>query len=207
MKDDIKCLKCGSDSSYFDYYESGDYLKTSEIIDDMVITFDSEPGLNENDSGVVCNCCHTYKEADKKMSEEKVFRVIIAGGRTFNDYMLLMKTMDFLLLEKIKEGYKIIIIEGEASGVDTLGKRYAVLRGFEVDAYPADWNNVHTFPCLVRYNKHGEPYNALAGTVRNEQMARNANAAVIFWDGKSTGSKNMIDNAKKYGLELKVINY
>lgn len=141
------------------------------------------------------------------ISEEKVFRAIIAGGRTFNDYMLLVKTMDFLLSEKIKEGYKIIIVEGEAPGADSLGKRYAVLKGFEVDAYPADWNDLNAFPCLVKLNKRGEPYNALAGIVRNEQMAKNADAAVVFWDGKSTGSKNMIDNAKKYGLELKVINY
>lgn len=137
----------------------------------------------------------------------KIFRVIIAGGRTFNDYILLMETMDYLLSEKVKEGYKIIIVEGEASGADTLGKRYAQLKGFEVDPHPADWNDLDVFPCLIKYNRRGEPYNALAGMIRNEEMAKNADAAVVFWDGVSTGSKNMIDNAKKYNLVLKIIYY
>lgn len=28
-----------------------------------------------------------------------------------------------------------------------------------------------------------------------------------FWDGKSVGTKHMIECAKKYGLEVHVINY
>ena len=37
-------------------------------------------------------------------------------------------------------------------------------------------------------------------------MAKEADACIVFWDGKSTGTKNMIDLAKKYKLKLRVIN-
>ena len=40
----------------------------------------------------------------------------------------------------------------------------------------------------------------------NETMAKEADACIVFWDGKSTGTKNMIDLAKKYKLKLRVIN-
>lgn len=30
---------------------------------------------------------------------------------------------------------------------------------------------------------------------------------VAFWDGKSRGTKNMIDNAKKYGLTQYIVGF
>jgi hypothetical protein len=35
-------------------------------------------------------------------------------------------------------------------------------------------------------------------------MAQYADALIAFWDGKSKGTKNMIDEAKKQGLIIKV---
>lgn len=46
-------------------------------------------------------------------------RVIIAGGRDFNDYELLKEKCDYYL-QNLKD---IIIVEGEANGADLLGKR------------------------------------------------------------------------------------
>jgi hypothetical protein len=37
-------------------------------------------------------------------------------------------------------------------------------------------------------------------------MAQNADAVIVFWDGKSPGTKNMIQNAKAEGLPCTVIN-
>jgi len=36
-------------------------------------------------------------------------------------------------------------------------------------------------------------------------MAKYANVLIAFWDGKSKGTKHMIDLAKKYKLVVKVI--
>lgn len=38
-------------------------------------------------------------------------------------------------------------------------------------------------------------------------MAQNADGAIIFWDGESKGSKNMIKNAVKYNLPFMVFSY
>lgn len=117
-----------------------------------------------------------------------MFRVIIAGGRDFNDYALLSATMDRLLSNISDE---LTVICGQARGADTLGERYAKEHNYRVDYYPADW----------------KLYGKRAGYLRNEQMAQNADALVAFWDGKSRGTKHMIDLAKRYGLKVRIKRY
>lgn len=36
-------------------------------------------------------------------------------------------------------------------------------------------------------------------------MAEYADAAIVFWDGKSRGAKNMIDEMKKLGKPVKLV--
>lgn len=114
-----------------------------------------------------------------------MFRVIIAGSRSFSDYPLLEKTMDALLRNTSDE---ITVLCGQASGADTLGDYYARRRGYEVEYYPADWK------------ENGKQ----AGYIRNVRMAENADALAAFWDGKSRGTKHMIETAQKYGLKVRV---
>jgi hypothetical protein len=38
-------------------------------------------------------------------------------------------------------------------------------------------------------------------------MAEYADALVAFWDGKSRGTKHMIDLANKSGIQVRVVNY
>lgn len=115
-------------------------------------------------------------------------RVIVAGGRDFNNYDLLKRKLDTLLFNYPNA----IIISGACpSGADRLGERYALERKLEVIQYPADWK------------AHGKA----AGPKRNEQMALNADALIAFWDGKSRGTKNIIDNAEKNNLKIRVIMY
>lgn len=117
-----------------------------------------------------------------------MLRVIIAGGRNFNDYAILKSTMDKLLANIAGE---ITVICGMARGADTLGEQYAKERGYSVCYFPADWNK----------------YGKSAGYRRNEQMAQYADALVAFWDGKSRGTKHMIDMANQYGLKVRVFPY
>ena len=117
-----------------------------------------------------------------------MFRVIIAGGRDFDNYDLLKRKMDHLLSETVEP---IQVVCGQARGADSLGQLYAKDRGYEVRYYPANWDY----------------YGKKAGMLRNEQMAQNADALVAFWDGKSRGTKNMIENAEKYNLKIRVIKY
>jgi hypothetical protein len=116
-------------------------------------------------------------------------RVIVAGGRDFNDYELLKSTLDefFCRLDDVD----IQIVCGEAKGADTLGKRYAQEHNIPVVSFPAQWD---------RYGKS-------AGYKRNVEMAGYANMLVAFWDGESKGTKNMIDTAKKFGLTSYIVRY
>lgn len=117
-----------------------------------------------------------------------MFRVIIAGGRDFDDYDLVVSTMD-KLLQNITE--PITIVCGMARGADTLGERYAISKEYEVARFSADWGK----------------FGKAAGYKRNEKMAQNADALVAFWDGSSRGTKHMIDLAHKYNLRVRVKRY
>jgi uncharacterized protein YeaO (DUF488 family) len=112
-------------------------------------------------------------------------RVIVAGGRDFNNYELVVKTLDRLL----PKNEEVIIISGCANGADSLGEQYASDNGLLVERFPADWD------------KHGKA----AGPIRNAQMAEVGDKLIAFWDGESRGTKNMIDTATKKGLEVTVI--
>lgn len=113
-----------------------------------------------------------------------MLKVIVAGGRDFSDYKMLTKTLDHL-----KKPFEVVC--GEAKGADSLGKRYANENELKVHSFPADWNT------------HGKS----AGYKRNEQMAEFADACIAFWDGKSRGTKHMIDIATRKGLKLLVVRY
>lgn len=114
-------------------------------------------------------------------------KVIIAGSRTFKDYALLCKHCD-KMLGRIKN---LEIVSGTAKGADKLGEQYANERGYAVRQFPADWDK----------------YGRAAGYKRNAEMARYADALIAFWDGKSRGTKHMIDLAIDSGLMVSVNLY
>ncbi len=118
-----------------------------------------------------------------------MFKVIIAGGRDFDNYELLKSTMDKLLSNKPKDD--ICIVCGKARGADTLGEYYAKERGYQIDYYPAQWDK----------------YGTSAGFMRNCEMARESDALVAFWDGASKGTRHMIDVARRYHLQVRVKRY
>ena len=121
---------------------------------------------------------------------EEYFRVIIAGGRDFNDYLLLRAKCDNILAGKAAS-HRIVIISGAARGADSLGEKYANEKSYTIERYSADWNT------------HGKA----AGPIRNAQMANSADALIAFWDGQSHGTKSMINIARNKGLLVRVINY
>lgn len=116
-----------------------------------------------------------------------MYKLIIAGGRGFHNYETLKEICDFTLQDK----NEVQIISGTANGADKLGERYAQEKGYKLIKVPADWG------------KHGKS----AGYKRNEEMAKIADGLIAFWDGKSKGTRHMINLAKKYNLQIKVQDY
>lgn len=130
----------------------------------------------------------------------KELRVIIAGSRDFNDFPKLMNNCNDILsgiANKYNDLYKIRIVSGTARGADQLGEQYAKVAGYEVSRFPADWDGL----------------GKRAGYVRNAEMAKYAMAdgnygvLIAFWDGKSKGTKHMIDLAEKNGLEVHIVRF
>ena len=114
-------------------------------------------------------------------------KVIIAGGRDFNDYDQLRSYCDYLLQNKDE----IEVVSGCARGADKLGERYAEERGYAIKRFPADWGT------------HGKS----AGYLRNEEMADYADALIVFWDGQSKGTEHMINIAEKESLKIRIRRY
>ena len=132
-------------------------------------------------------------------------RVIIAGGRDFNNYKLLEKECNRIFINLALEGCFPIsindsrrvleIISGTANGADKLGEKFAEVYKLPVKRFPADWDE----------------FGKRAGYVRNAQMAEYAKedngVLIAFWNGISKGTRHMIDLAKKHGLKVFIVNY
>lgn len=117
-------------------------------------------------------------------------KVIIAGGRDFNDYELLKAELNLILCIRVMRE-DLEILSGGAKGADALGEQYAKEYNVPVKRFPADWNK----------------YGKSAGPIRNTEMAKYAEGCIVFWDGKSKGTKNMIETARNHRLILHVIKY
>jgi len=65
-------------------------------------------------------------------------KVIIAGGRDFNNYELLKEKCDYYL----KNINDIEIVSGVACGADKLGEKYASDKNYSIKRFPADWDTL-----------------------------------------------------------------
>lgn len=77
----------------------------------------------------------------------------------------------------------------EPTGVDAAGEAWAHAHGIPVRIYPPDWQRLGT----------------KAGPVRNAQMAREADALLLIWDGRSRGSASMLREARTRLLEVREV--
>ena len=112
-------------------------------------------------------------------------KIIVCGSREFNDYKFLKDKLNFYL----KDLGKIEIVSGCAKGPDTLAIGYAEEYGYKLWRFPPDW-------------KH---FGNSAGMVRNKMMAEFSTHCIAFWDGKSTGTHNMIKVAQDMKLKVRLI--
>lgn len=112
-------------------------------------------------------------------------RVIIAGSRTITNahiVSVILNTAPFMITT---------ILSGCAPGPDTFAIEFGRWNEIEVEKYPADWANkgIH------------------AGLIRNNEMAKKADALIAIWDGKSKGTYHMIKAAlhRKLSVYVEVI--
>lgn len=106
-------------------------------------------------------------------------RVIVAGGRNYDDYNY---------LSNILKQYRIsVIIQGGCTGVDKLAQQYAITNNILYITYHADWDK----------------YGKSAGAIRNHKMIvynLDCDLVILFPGGR--GTANLKKYALKYNLKI-----
>ena len=111
-------------------------------------------------------------------------KIGVVGSRGFKDYRKLEKELN--KMENITE-----IVSGGAKGADTLAREFAEKNDIKLTEFTPD------------YKKYGRG----APIRRNKEIVEYSDQIIAFWDGKSRGTKNTIDIAKKQGKPVTIIRF
>lgn len=114
-------------------------------------------------------------------------KIAVVGGRDFTDYDLVKSSiLDNYNLDDLSE-----VVSGGAKGADSLGAKFAKEYNLKLTEFKPDWKK----------------YGRGAGFVRNKLIIEHADVVFAFWDGKSKGTANSINIAKRSNKTLRVISY
>jgi hypothetical protein len=109
-------------------------------------------------------------------------RVLVCGGRDYFDPVRV-----FAVLDKFHAEAGIdVLIDGAARGADELASNWAVTNGVQNDRYPADW----------------EAFGSFAGPKRNKAMLDEGKPDLVIAFPGGAGTRNMIRQARKAGVEV-----
>lgn len=117
-------------------------------------------------------------------------KLAIIGSRNFDDYPRLCATMD-RYFGKGQEPKVTEIISGGARGADSLGACWARDNQVKLTEFLPDW----------------EKYGKAAGFIRNEEIIKNSNVVLAFWDSKSKGTGNSLAIAKRLGRTTLIVYF
>ena len=122
----------------------------------------------------------------------------VVGSREF---------LDRKLLNEVLNQYNIgRIVSGGALGADTLAVDYAKDNRIPFQEFEPDWDDLTAEPCKVKYNKHGKPYNVLAGYSRNQTIVDHSDFIIAFTNG-SSGTADTIKRARKKGIPIQIVKF
>lgn len=111
--------------------------------------------------------------------------LIVAGSRTYTDVWRVRDNIArYLRYNKVD-----MIVSGGARGPDT---------------YAIDYAEEHSIPYVV-FNAEWDKYGRGAGHRRNMEMAIQATELLAFWDGRSAGTKNMIQWMQKLNKPCTIV--
>lgn len=128
---------------------------------------------------------YEYMEVVRKWLNGEAHRVLIAGSRGLRDYEFIKKSF-------LESGITAVeFVSGMARGVDQACVDLASELKLPLRDFPADWDT------------HGKS----AGYIRNKEMANYCSYAQVHWDGKSPGTKNMIDLLAAEGINYAVFKH
>ena len=106
-------------------------------------------------------------------------KIAVIGSRD-----LTVKDLGVYLPENVTE-----IVSGGAKGIDSCAREYALAHGIKLTEF------------LPEYSRYGRS----APLKRNIAIIENSDMVLAFWDGKSHGTKFVIDECKKRGVPVKIL--
>lgn len=110
-------------------------------------------------------------------------RLLVCGGRTFDDRERLLTAMNAAVCGRIAE---IVVIHGGARGADSLAGAIAREVGVKVLVFPADWE------------RNGNR----AGPIRNQQMLDEGKPDVVLAMPGGAGTADMVRRSKAAGVTV-----
>lgn len=122
-------------------------------------------------------------------------RVLVCGSRSITDTQWVYSQIEKYTQELIRSNptnlNNPVLIEGEARGVDSIAKAYAIEHNWSIESYPAEWDK----------------YGKSAGYIRNDIMVKEADFVLVLWDGQSRGTKHDIDLCRRYNKPYFMVIY
>jgi predicted Rossmann fold nucleotide-binding protein DprA/Smf involved in DNA uptake len=109
-------------------------------------------------------------------------KVIVTGGRNYG------QTEDEIiaLFNALESLSPTIIIQGGASGADSLAKAWGIAAGLEVITVAADWKT----------------YGKSAGPIRNRKMLTEHTEAIVLATPGGKGTENCIQTARQLNMSI-----
>jgi len=115
-------------------------------------------------------------------------KLAIIGSREFKDIILVDSVVELELIPKFRND--LTIISGGAKGVDEYVAKLARRHGIQVIEHKPDFSKGYD---VAEYHK------------RNDKIIESADRVIAFWDGKSRGTKSVIDKCLQRKKHIQVI--
>ena len=115
-----------------------------------------------------------------------MIKLMVCGSRGITNEQFVFNAIDEYVAELNDD---VIIIEGEARGVDSIAKKWALTHNKQIMSFPAQW----------------DLYGKSAGFRRNYDMVKACDYCLVLWDGQSKGTKHDIDLCVKWNKPYKVV--
>jgi hypothetical protein len=115
-------------------------------------------------------------------------KILICGGRNFNDFKFMLESVDKILTEKYEQNWptKVSFIHGGAKGADSLAGLLAEGLSISCQVFMADWNQ----------------YGKQAGYIRNKQMLDEGKPDLIIAFPGGAGTNMMCNISTKANVEV-----
>ena len=143
----------------------------------------------------VVSAIEVENTGDSKDNVQPV-RIIICGGRHFNDYERLEAVMNEIVEEYNLSLKDIEIVSGHCEGADRLGELWASKHGAKCTKFPAEWGK----------------YGRAAGPIRNtnivEYVAQSRQPIVVaFVNERTKGTLDTVRKAQKKEFKVVINTY